>query len=164
MIGGFRLRWHLEGIDPKKVDQLEQSRGQSCSKSSWKYQKRGFIHKNENMLAVVSLAREILKRNTSEDVAWSVLLKHRWSEDVKDPCLNETQIGEIIQRVKSELDLSYSLQSCTEGDELALGLEFYIALNSCQDQTVEANQLFVFFKSLLLSNHSDNLLVLFVRS
>ena len=106
------------------------------------------------MLAAVALAREILKRNTSEDVAWKVLLKHRWSEDVKDPCLKETQIGEIIQKVKSELDLNYSLQSCTQGDELALGLEFYIALNSCQDSTEEANQIFVFFKSLLLSNQS----------
>ena len=155
VIGGFRLMWGLNISNPLEQKEVKQRRGKSCSEDKWKTPV-GLRSKEkyENMLNAITLAREILKQNISEDKVWQMLLRRRYDGESKGSCLNDAQIKEVIEKVKSDLNIGYSLQSCTWGEDLALGMEFYLALHFCSSPLAEKSQLFAFFESLLLSNES----------
>ena len=151
-IGGFKLGWQLLGST--KVTS-------NTSKSGWKMNSFHRSHEKDlNILTIGNLVRESKIHKVERREIWKTILKYRWNIDIltNSPCLNETQVAEVIYKTGQDLNLKYDWNLWIPEEDLAFVTELYSALQYCPGNLVESAKLSVLFESLL-TNHSLNTVV-----
>ena len=149
VIGGFRLKWYLEGFNEASTN----GRG-----TNWKL-KRDQTHSMDRriMRTALNLVREARKHKVSERDIWNSVLKQRWNINTLSRakvCLtNRAAYQHKIIKAAQELNLTISFDSWIPEGDLALGAQLLSAIWYCPHQLVEAAKLSVFFE-FLLTNHS----------
>ena len=103
-------------------------------------------------MAAMNLVQQSRMNNVDEKELWNSLLKHRWGEDILkySPCLAQYEEATLIGNVARELNLTHGISSWVSDEDLELGLELYSSIQNCPLLCVEAAQLSVFNKPLLI--------------
>ena len=114
------------------------------------------------MMFIMSLVQKSQMAKFEREDVWRAVTKERWRREIilDSPCLNQSQIFDVIFRAGHDLDLSMpmTLTPWIRDDDLAFGIELYTVLHSCPIHLVESAQMFVFFEHLI-THHSLKTLV-----
>ena len=99
-------------------------------------------------------------RSVFQTYVWNTLLKYRWNEfDLIDSsCLNKDQESRLIGKVSRDLNLVHGTAVWVPEEDMASGIQFYIAIHGCPRHIRESVQLSQFF-NFLLTSHSLNTVV-----
>ena len=149
-IGGFRLIWQLLGS-------TNVTNNESNSKSVWKIRNHKSTNEIDlNMRTMMNLVRESKIQKVERREIWKTLPKHRWNIEIlkTSPCLNETQVAEVIHKTGQDLNLTYGWNLWIPEEDLAVGTKLY-SIFQCPRHLVEAAKLSFFFE-FLLTNHLLN--------
>ena len=141
-IGGFKMNWHL--IGSKKNDSLTKSHWKLKMKSESTSQERDL-----NLMTIMNIVYESKLNKYRKSEVWKTLLEHRWDLEIlkTNPCLNNSQVAEVIYRTGQDLRLRYDWNLWIPEEDLRLGIELHAALHYCPDNLIEAAKLSKLFES-----------------
>ena len=106
-------------------------------------------------MSVMSLVQKSKESNLTEEVVLGAILKSRWRKEIilDSPCLNESQIYDVISGAGHHLDLNIGYTSWIRENDMVFGIELYSVLKYCPSQLIESAKMFVFFEHLI-THHS----------
>ena len=147
VIGGYALKWQLsktrksmENVSLKKEVSWEVKEGQDMR-----------VGANWNIMLVMSLVQKCKKSNLREEVVWGAIMKYRWSKEaiLDSPCLNESQIFDVISSAGHQLGLKIGYTSWIRDSDIVFGFEIFSVLQNCPSDLVQSAQKFIFFEHLI---------------
>ena len=99
VIGGFRVTWQLAGSHKPK-ENLSQGFIERGNHSWRAISKQGLRRRNWMMVLILSLVQQSHAKNLEDETVLKAMLGYRWSRDIiiDSPCLNESQIFEVIHK------------------------------------------------------------------
>ena len=160
VIGGYNVKWHLRG-------NKNSTENVNVSKTGfWKVKKGQDLSTNLNLMFLISLVQEGKIANLPKELVWVAILKYRWRREIilDSPCLNESQIFDVIFRAGHDLDLKPGYTPWIRDDDLTFGMELYTVLHYCPSHLVESSKMFVFFEHLITHHSLKTLLAATMNS
>ena len=156
VVGGFAMKWHVNGSNTTNDSNKEQL---------WN-QKYNPDENNQNVLTLMKLVRECKRKNVDEKDLWKSLLKHRWSSGILkySPCLNEYQEKRVILKTAQELNLDHSVDTRVPDEDLAFGKELFAVMKCPYARTGEAAKMLQLFKHLLTSHSLKTVVASTIRN
>ena len=141
VVGGFTLKWKLQGSNMKSEEDNFTESG-----SEWKIKHKA----DRSMLIITNLIRQSKIKGVKGRTVWDVLLKYRWEGQImKVSFLDESQIADVIFKTGQELKIEYDWNiRINEADE-ELIKELFSVVFLCSNHLVEAAKLSVFYTNLL---------------
>ena len=141
VIGGFSLKWQLQGTAKGN----ETFKGE-CE-SFWDMKEE----KDLNMLTILNLVRESKSKGLQNEKVWKALLKSRWNSEVLNVshCLTKDQAAEVIFKTGQDLGIVYDWNIRVHQEDVEFAKELYSVVLFCPDHLVEAAKLSTLFESLL---------------
>ena len=136
-IGGFSLKWHLQGSTANN----------DTRESKW----RTKLAEDRNLLAIMNLVRQSKVQGIQKEVVWDWLY---WIDEYqkKGCCLNASQIAEVIVDLGFYLGkIEYDWYIRITEKDIEFGTQIYSALLFCPIHFVENRKINAFFKTLLPS-------------
>ena len=161
-VGGFKLKWHLDGANVSN----QETKGEETI--NWKLKKsyENPASANRNMRIVLNLVREAKKHKVSETKIWNSVLKHRWNAHTlkkANPCLSD-QVKQTIYRIAQELNLTIGFNGWIPEYDMFLGAKLLSVINDCSARLVEVIKLSVFFESLLTNESLETVVAATMNS
>ena len=116
---------------------------------------QGVHGKNWMMVFIMSLVQKSQIANLTKEEMFGPFLRFRWSNEIMlySPCLNESQIFDVIFKTAKHLRLKVEATPWIRDDDLALGIELLTILQDCSSHLVESVKMGFFFEDLI-THHS----------
>ena len=150
VIGGYTVNWHLRGKENSTDNENIKETG------FWKVKEGQDLRiSNWNLMFLMSLVQESKIANLAKERVRGAIMKYRWRrENILDsPCLNQSQIFDVILRAGHDLDLKPDYTPWIRDNDIVFGFELYSILHYCSKNLGDAAKMFVFFEHLI-THHS----------
>ena len=154
------MNWHLVGSEA--IGSSTSEIGSQRIIGSWiKKDRQDLKTKNWVMLFLGSLIQKSHAANLNNNEIMAEMLRHRMSGEIVlgSPCLNESQIFEIILKTGQHLNLTFDpFPWIYYDDDLPFGTELLTILRDCSSHTVESARMYFFFKQLIIQERLETVI------
>ena len=138
IIGGFSLKWQLQGSTASN---------NGATESRWRTKQA----EDRNLLTIMNIARQSRIKHIEQEAVWDSLLNKINQFQTEGICLSSSQIAEVILALVFEYIIEYDWNIKIDEEDIEFGKQIYSALLFCPNHFKEARKLWVFFKAFLPS-------------